>query len=308
MNTHHKKILVTGGAGFIGSHLVDALINKGADVSVIDNLSTGSVENINNKCKFYKLDISDQKVDKVFKEGRFDFVYSLAFNTNVPRAVKDPLFDVQSLVGNLNIMEMSKKYNVKKIILASSGFVYGNTKRLPTLENEEIMPDNPYIITKFASENYLKFYNKAYGMDFVVLRYSTVYGPRQINGAMADYINSIMMGKQAIIYGNGLKTRDYVFIDDVISANLKVLDFKSDTMTNPIFNIGTSKETTLNELYFKIAKFLNKKSNPLYVDDRPGEIMRFKLSYGKAKKYLNWEPKFDLDKGLILTIESKKSA
>lgn len=191
MDLKNKKILVTGGAGFIGSHLVNYLIKEGAKVSIIDNLSTGLESNINKKANFYKCDIASKKVKKIFIQEKPEIVYLLACNTNVPKSVQDPMFDIKSLNGNLNIIINSQKNLVKKIIMSSSGFIYGNTNHLPAKESQKTNPDNPYIITKSASENYLKFFNKAYKQNFVILRYSTVYGPKQIKGAMADYIRCI---------------------------------------------------------------------------------------------------------------------
>lgn len=294
----NKKILVTGGAGFIGSHLVDTLIQKGAEVIIFDNLSTGNKKNLNSKATFYKIDINNPKVEDIIKKEKPEIIYLLACNTIVPKSVEDPLFDIKSLVGNLNIMVNSRKYGVKKIIAVSSGFVYGNTKKLPTPENTEIIPDNPYIINKSSTEKYLEFFGKTYNIDYVILRYATVYGPRQIGGAMADYIRCIRDGKSANIYGDGKKTRDYVFVEDVTRANILALDYKNDKTHTPIFNIGTGIETTLNNLYSKITKILNKKSTPNYLPDRNGEMMRFKLSTIKAKKYLNWEAKITIDQGL----------
>jgi UDP-glucose 4-epimerase len=303
MKLKGKNIMVTGGAGFIGSHLVDALIEMGTNVSIVDNLSTGRKENVNPKATFYEIDINDKKLDAIFAKEKPEIVYSLAFNTIVPKSVADPLFDAKSLTGNLHVMVLARKYGVKKFIMASSGFVYGNTKNLPTAETEPIIPTNPYIITKSASEHYLQFFKSAHNMDFVVLRYATVYGPRQVGGAMADYIRSIRNNVQATIWGNGEKTRDYVFVKDVIDANIKALDVKVGNSIMPVFNIGTMKETSLNELYSKIAILLGKPdAKPKYEPDRPGEMMRFCLSYKKAEQYLGWKPRFNLDEGLPITV------
>ncbi len=203
MELKNKKVLVTGGAGFIGSHLVDALIDSGAQVVCVDNLVTGRVENVNKRSKFYELDINDAKLEEVFNKEKPEIVYALAFNTIVPKSVKDPLFDAKGLIGTLNTIVLANKYDCKKFIFTSSGFVYGNVKIFPTPETEPIIPDNPYIISKFAIENYLGFFYRVYGLDYIVLRLGTVFGPRQTLGALADYMRCINSNKNAEIYGDG---------------------------------------------------------------------------------------------------------
>jgi len=297
MELKNKKILVTGGAGFIGSNTVDALLEKGAKVIIIDNLVTGKEENINKEAKFYNLNIADPEVEKVFQEEKPEFIYHFAFNVLVPKSVENPLMDMDSIAGAVNIFQKAKKYGVKKIIFSSSGFLYGNTKNLPAKETEPIIPVSPYIVSKRAVENYLEFYKRAFNLSYVVLRYSAVYGPRQRTGAMADYIRKLAADKQAEMYGDGEKTRDYIYIEDVIRANLLALDVSSD-FPNPVFNIGTGIETTLNNLYKKIAQILGKKAEPIYLPDRPGEQYRYSLDCSKAKKELGWEPKINLEEGL----------
>ncbi len=304
----NKKILVTGGAGFIGSHLVDALINSGAKVSVVDNLVTGRKENLNKKAKFYQLDINDPALEKVFKKEKPEVVYMLAFNTNVPKSVREPLFDARSLTGSLNTLEMARKYGTKRVVFSSTSFVYGNTKHLPTPETEPVLPDNPYIISKSSIEHYLKFYKKAHGLDFVIFRYATTYGPRQVGGAMADYIRSIHAGKQAEIYGNGKKTRDYMFVGDIVRANLMAATYKEQKNILPVFNLSTGVETSLYSLYKKIGMLLGQdKAEPLFMPDRPGELIRSKLDNAKAKKYYKWKPSVSLDEGLKITVEYYKN-
>ncbi|MEA4910588.1 UDP-glucose 4-epimerase [bioreactor metagenome] len=293
-----KKIMVTGGAGFIGSHLVDRLIDLGARVVIVDNLSTGLKQNINPKAVFYKLDINDKKIKNVFEKEKPQVVFLLACNTKVPKSIEDPMFDIQSLVGNLNVLVNAKNNKVSKIIAASSGFVYGNTTKFPTPESAPIIPENPYIINKSAMEKYVEFFCMTYNIEYVILRYATVYGPRQVGGAMADYIRNIKAGTSADIYGNGKKTRDYVYIEDVIQANMLALKYKPHKNVTPIFNIGTGVETTLNSLYSKICKILNKKSKPTYQKDRKGEMFRFSLSTSKSNKYLHWKYLNSLDEGL----------
>lgn len=299
MNIKNKKILVTGGAGFIGSHTVDALIKEGANVVVIDNLSTGRRENISTKAKFYEINLANSALEDIFKKEKPEIIYHFAFNVLVPKSTENPLLDMDSIIGSVNLFKNAQTYGVKKIVFSSSGFLYGNTKNLPAKETESINPITPYVVAKNAVENYLIFFNKTYELPYVIFRYSAIYGPRQITGAMADYIRKLAVNQQAEIWGDGSKTRDYVYIDDVIRANLLALELPDD-FKDPVFNIGTQRETTLNELYWKIAKLLNKKPEPIYLPDRPGEQVRYCLNYSKIKKALGWYPKYTLEEGLKL--------
>lgn len=300
---NYKSILVTGGAGFIGSHLVDQLVKRRIKTVVVDDLSTGRKANVNQRAVFYQLDMNDPKFEAVFKKHKFDGVFMLGFNTNVPKSVLDPVFDSRSITGSLKTLDFSRKYKVKKIIFSSTSFVYGNTKKLPTPETEPALPDNPYVISKSTVENYVQFYAKIYGLDYVIFRYATTYGPRQIGGAMADYIRSIYAGRQADIFGDGKKTRDYMYVGDIVRANLLALNFRPKTGASPIFNLSTGKETTLYALYKKIAKLLGRpEAEPRFLPDRPGELMRSKLDNTKAKKVLKWQPQVGLDKGLEHTV------
>jgi UDP-glucose 4-epimerase len=298
MDIKNKKILVTGGAGFIGSYTVNALVNAGADVVIVDNLSTGRKENINPKATFYNLNIADEKIKDIFEKERPEVVYHFAFNVLVPKSVEDPLIDLDSIAGSINVLKNSKSFGIKKIIFASSGFIYGNTINLPTKENEPIDPVSPYVVAKNAVENYIKFFNKAYNLPCVILRYATVYGSGQVMGAMSDYIKTLASGGQSDIWGDGTKTRDYVYVDDVVNANILALDV-SDNFKDPVFNVGTGVETTLNQAYSKIAEYLGKISKPNYHEDREGELMRFCLSNSKIKDAVGWEPKYKLEDGLL---------
>lgn len=304
MNLKGKKILVTGGAGFIGSHTVDALIKEGADVAIVDNLLTGRRENINPKAKFYEMNIADPALEDVFRKEKPEIIYHFAFFVLVPKSTEDPLLDMDSIVGSVNLFKNAKTYGAKKIVFSSSGFVYGNNPNLPVRETEPINPISPYVVSKSTVENYLRFFNKAYGLPYVILRYSAVYGHRQVTGAMSDYIRKLAGGKQAEIWGDGSKTRDYVYIDDAVEANLLALE-SSDDFDNPVFNVGRGEETTLNELYKEIAGLLNKKPEPIYLPDRPGEQIRYCLDNFKIKNNLKWRPRYNLREGLRLRLKEE---
>lgn len=297
-----QKVMVTGGAGFIGSHTVDALINNGAEVMVVDNLLTGREENINPEARFYNLNIADPEIEVIMEKEKPAIVYHFAFFVLVPKSVKTPLLDMDCLIGTLRILQKAKDLKIKKIIYSSSGFVYGNNPNLPVSESEPFDYVSAYTVSKSATENYLKFFYKTYSLPYVILRYSAIYGPRQITGAMADYIRKLAKDQQAEMWGDGNKTRDYVFINDVVRANLLSLNIP-DGHINPVFNIGTATETTLNVLYKKIADILGKEAKPIYYADRPGEQIRYCLDYFKAKEELGWKPKYTLDEGLKITIK-----
>ncbi len=295
-----KRVLVAGGAGFIGSHTVDAFIDAGARVSVVDDLSTGRRENINPRVRFYQMATASPKLDSVFRREKPHFVFMLAAVSSPPVSVADPLRDIAGLTGLVNLLECSRLHKVKKLLYSSSGFIYGNTKRLPTPESEPFQPLAPYNISKFASEQYLKFYREHYGLASVVLRYSTVYGPRQLSRVIADYITKISQGKRAEIYGT--KTRDYIYISDVVRANLRAMEvnmYRGD----PIFNIGSGRETNMADMYRMIAKMLGWPQNrPIRKPSKPGEVDRYWLDARRARSVLGFRARVKLEEGLQKTI------
>jgi len=277
-----KKALVTGGAGFIGSHVVDALVKKGLKVVIIDNLSTGTKKNINPKARFYKLDIRSKKVAAIFKKEKPDYVFHLAAQTDVRRSVADPLYDADvNILGSLNLLQNSVENKVKKFIFTSSGgAIYGDEVKLPTTEEAEAKPVSPYGASKLAIEKYLFYYSKQFGsprrspergrrtkakagLSYVSLRYANVYGPRQRSdgeaGVVAIFIKKILAGANPIINGDGKNTRDYVYVEDVARANVLALQNKA----RGAYNIGTGIETTVNQIFKKIVKvFLRLHSEP----------------------------------------------
>jgi len=299
------KILVTGGAGFIGSHLVDELIEIGHKVVVIDNLSTGKKENLNPKATFYKIDICSPKISEIFKKENPEFVFHLASQINVRKAVENPVLDAKiNILGSLNILENCRKFKVKKVIFSSTGgAIYGKAKKIPTPETYLENPISPYGISKLTIEKYLKFYKENFALNFISLRFSNVYGPRQDSkgeaGVVAIFIDQLLRKKTPIIFGNGNQTRDFVFVEDVISACLKSISYKGK---ESFFNIATGIETSVNALYRKIAKILKVNTKPKYVPEKPGDLKRSCLDISKAKRELKWFPKYILEKGFSQTI------
>ena len=298
----NKKYLVTGGAGFIGSHTVSALIDRGDEVVIVDNLVTGKRENIHPRAGFYEMNITDPKIKEVFEKERPDYIYHFAFNVMVPESIANPLIDMDSIAGSVNLLNNARKHGVKKVIFSSSGFVYGNTDKLPTKEDTPIESISSYVVSKNAVENYLEFFYRAYQLPYVVLRYGTVYGPGQVKGAMADYIRKLTAGEQATIWGDGLKTRDYVYIDDIVTANLLAMDL-NERHSPAIFNVGNGKETTLNEVYQLIADLLGKYAQPMYLPERSGELMRNCLDSNKFQSVSNWTSQYLLKDGLKLRLK-----
>ncbi|HET9002146.1 MAG TPA: NAD-dependent epimerase/dehydratase family protein [bacterium] len=299
------KVLVTGGAGFIGSHTVDALTRAGAEIVVVDNLSTGRRQNLSPSIAFYEVNIADERFGEILRRERPDVIYHFAFYVLVPNSVENPLLDMDAITGSVRLLHEARALGVRKVVFASSGFLYGNTPALPVTEASTVDPVSPYVVAKQTVEGYLRFFHRTYGVPSVVLRYSAVYGPRQVTGAMADYIRKLSAGAQAEMWGDGTKTRDYVYIDDVVNANLLALAIPADH-PSPVFNIGTGVETTLNALYQKIADLLGVEARPIYRPDRAGEQMRYCLDWTKARRDLRWEPEYSLDAGLRLTVDAQR--
>lgn len=294
------QILVTGGAGFIGSHIVDIYLQEGHQVVVIDNLSTGKNSNVNQAALFYPIDIcSFKELELVFQKHNFDVVNHHAAQINVRRSIEKPIFDAETnIIGSLNLFELCRKYGVKKCIFASSGgAIYGTPKQIPVDENALTKPLSPYGVAKLSVEQYLDYYYQVWNLERIILRYGNVYGPRQDPqgeaGVISIFCNNILRGNPCVVFGDGFKTRDYVSVHDVAAANLLALYSSAD-----IYNIGTGIETSVNQLIDMIQKVAHQKTSIIHDNDRKGEIERIALFSMKANKLLGWEITIPLSKGI----------
>ncbi|MDD4290356.1 MAG: NAD-dependent epimerase/dehydratase family protein [Patescibacteria group bacterium] len=301
------KILVTGGAGFVGSHLVDKLIEGKHELVIIDNLSTGKKEFINKSAKFYKIDIRDKKISKIFDKHNFDIVYHIAAQKSVPYSLKNPIEDANiNILGALNLLDNCVKYKVNKIIFTSTGgAIYDSADVFPTNEDCEAKPLSPYAVSKFAIEKYLNFYQKVHGLNYVILRPANIYGPRQDPhgeaGVIAIFISNLLQNKQCYING-GDQSRDFVYVKDLVDALIMCQKTK-----NEIFNIGTANDLSITNLYEKIRKIANSNLTPEYKPPIKGEVIKSQLSSKKIKEQIYWTPKTSLNDGIVETINYFKN-
>jgi UDP-glucose 4-epimerase len=300
------KILVTGAAGFIASHVADAYVNAGHEVIILDDLSRGSKRNVNPKARFYQCDIRDREVvESIFLSEKPAVINHHAAQMDVRRGVREPLFDAQvNILGSLNLIESAIAHGAKRFIyISTAGAGYGEPKQMPVLEDYPINPITPYGISKHTVEHYLFTFQFLYGLPYVVLRYGNVYGPRQNPqgeaGVFAIFSEQMMTGVQPIIYGDGKKVRDYVYISDVVAANVAALD----RGTNEIFNIGSGVATPDLEIFERVRDLLGKAVQPRYLPRRPGEIDRICLDISKAARLLGWVPQVSLAHGACQTVK-----
>ncbi|MFC2162822.1 NAD-dependent epimerase/dehydratase family protein [Candidatus Altiarchaeota archaeon] len=304
------RVLVTGGAGFIGSNIVDLLIASGHDVAVVDNLSTGKRENLDPSAEFHEVDITGDALDDVFAKVKPEAVIHEAAQINVRDSVENPAFDASvNVLGSINLLECLRRHDVGKIVYASSGgAVYGEPEQNPCDESHSINPLCPYGASKYAVEKYLFIYNVNYGIDYTILRYSNVYGPRQDPlgeaGVVAIFTNKMLAGQSPMIFGDGDQTRDFVYVGDVAQANLLALNAKTE---DRIFNIGSGVESSVNDVTGHLLELTGSKANPEHGPEVKGEVRNICLDIGRARSQLAWDPKVGLGHGLKMTVEWAKS-
>ena len=300
------KVLVTGGAGFIGSHVVDAYLEDGYEVVIVDDLSTGRLANINPEAKFIQMDIRDPRLSEVFERERPDYVNHHAAQMDVRRSMVEPLFDAQvNVVGSLNLLECSRKYAVKRFVyISTGGAVYGEPEYLPCDEAHPIQPICPYGASKHTVEHYLYMYAFNYSLEYTVLRYPNVYGPRQDPygeaGVVAIFSGQMLKEEQVVINGDGEQRRDFVYVGDCARANLLAL-----TVPHPsgIFNLGSGHGTTVNAIFCELKAITGYSRDAQHGPEKLGETRTIYLDARKAREELSWAPQVGLREGLELTVE-----
>lgn len=298
------NVLVTGGAGFIGSNIVDLYIENGYNVTVIDDLSTGHRENVDNKAKFVKMDIRSDKLKDLFSKEGFDVVNHQAARGNVRRSVEIPMeYADVNVRGGINLLECCKEFGVRKIIYSSTGgCVYGELVKIPADENHPIKPVDPYGVSKVSFELYLAAYKQMYGLNYTTFRYPNVYGPRQDPfgeaGVVSIFIGQMLNNESVTINGDGEQTRDYVFVGDVARAN----DLALNNGDDDVFNLGTGIETSVNTVFEELKTILQYSKDALHGPSKPGEVSRSCLESTKVKNALGWIPETSISDGLRKTV------
>jgi UDP-glucose 4-epimerase len=299
------KILVTGGAGFIGSHVVDQFLQAGHEVVVVDDLSTGRERNLNPEARFYQMDIRDPKLMQVFENERPELVDHHAAQMDVRKSVVDPMFDADvNIRGSLNLMECARRTGVRKIVyISSGGAAYGEPVYLPCDEDHPINPLCPYGVTKHTVEHYLFLYKELYGLDYAVLRYPNVYGPRQDPygeaGVVAIFTGCMLKSEPVTINGSGQQERDFVFVGDCARANLLV----AGQSPVGIYNLGWGIGTNINQIFNELKKIIHYPLEAKYGPAKAGETFKIYLNAQKAKDELGWQPTLSLEEGLRLTVD-----
>ncbi|MEW6448461.1 MAG: NAD-dependent epimerase/dehydratase family protein [Bacillota bacterium] len=293
------RVLVTGGAGFIGSHVAAELLDNGAQVSIADNLSSGLIENVPPGAAFYRVDITSPAITEIIAAERPEAIVHLAAQPVAPRSLEDPCFDATvNVTGTVNVLAAARKFGVRRFVYASSAAVYGDPLYLPVDEAHPVRPLSPYGASKYAAEVYAATFQRLYGLEAVVLRLANVYGPGQgaagEGGVVAIFCRRLFTGKPLEVFGDGEQTRDFIYVKDVVSAVTAALKRGG----GEVLNIGTGGGTSINELFQALNAISGKGAVPLYCSPRPGDIRHSVLNPQKAKEVLSWNPVFSLRAGL----------
>lgn len=298
------KIMVTGGAGFIGSNIAGAYLAEGHEVVVVDNLSTGNQEWLDPRCRFCHIDITNPSLREIMEVERPDVINHHAAQIDVRFSTENPEQDAQiNIMGFLNLLEAARHTGVKKVIFASSGgAVYSDVAQFPATEADPAEPISPYGVTKLTGEKYLHYYKTQYGIDYVALRYANVYGPRQSPhgeaGVVAIFISKLLKGETPIIHGDGLQTRDYLFVDDVVACNVRAL---RDGVSG-VFNVGTGVESSVVDLFRAIRSSVGSTCDEMHGPAKSGEVRRSSLRSLRLKEVMGFEPRIQLAEGIQQTV------
>ncbi|EGL82035.1 NAD-dependent epimerase/dehydratase [Caldalkalibacillus thermarum TA2.A1] len=299
-----KTVLVTGGAGFVGSHVVNHLQGKNYNVVVVDNLSSGQIDNIPDGTAFYPFDIVSSNLKVVFEKHRPEVVIHLAAQSHVGVSMENRKKDAQvNVMGTINLLDWCKVYKVQHVIFSSTAAVYGDQEQLPIKEEAPHNPLSPYALSKLTAEKYIQLYAGLYGFNYTVLRFSNVYGPRQANaaesGVITKFAERLLTNQSPIVYGDGTQTRDFIFVKDVADGIVSVLQNES----GGIFNLSTASETSINEVLSTMYELIGRRIEPTYLPFRKGDIYRSCLSNSKAVQALGWTPKTSLHAGIKETLQ-----
>ncbi len=298
------NILITGGAGFIGSHVADECIRAGHRVIILDDLSSGFIENVNPDAVFHEIDVRDPRVGEILQREKVEVIIHHAAQMNVRKSVEDPAYDASvNILGSVNMMEAGRKAGVRKFIFASTGgAIYGEQEYFPADEDHPTRPASPYGISKLAVEHYLRMYHETYGTIFINLRYANVYGPRQSPhgeaGVVAIFAAKLLAGLQPIVNGDGKQTRDYIYIDDIVAANLSALHHPACD----VFNVGTGIETDVNTIYEHVRRLTSSSIAAVHGPPKAGEQLRSVLDSTHLRHTFEWAPAVSLEEGLRRTV------
>ena len=298
-----EKALVTGGAGFIGSHLVARLLDEGHPVAVIDDLSAGKLRNLDQRATFYHADITSPAVQDIINREQPDILFHLAGQTSVRHSSRDPVQDAQTnVIGALRLLEAVRRSGVDKVIYSSTGgALYGDPETVPCTEDTPILPLSPYGMSKYLAEQYVELYGRRYRLHYTILRYGNVYGPRQDpygeSGVVAIFTEAMLKGESPTIYGDGEQERDFVYVSDVVEANLKAMTRGDDE----VFNIGTGQGASVNQIFKTLREITGCNLDAQHAAVRTGEVRRISLDCARANRRLGWSPQVGLREGLEQT-------